>query len=332
MNSLPRFGTTLTLLMLASGHAVAQDHQPMVLGQTNRALWIEVEDDFLGIEPYYSDFDGTGLWLDSGAVADSGADGAAAQVTRIDEDYIGGMLSSEMGSWGGLQEDCGANFYAHFTVERTGRLQAFADFGGSFSGEAGECHGGFMLKRNPDDGPHEIIFLWDTIGSSGDDPDRSYSMTTLLEPGPYFVYAEVQTNVRGIEINPDYGQLEFFGAIQLERLPDCGEPGAGSCNEPGPTPSCDDESCCNAVCEIDPFCCSNEWDGLCVDRTATACVPSNCKGDLNDDGVVNGADQGLLFAAWGPHSPTYIHPADFNQDMVVNGEDLGILMAAWGDC
>ena len=171
-----------------------------------------------------------------------------------------------------------------------------------------------------------------TIGDANDDAERSYSQETILRPGQYFVYAEVQTNVRGIEIQPDHGRLEFFGAIQLEKLPGCGEPGAGSCDQPQVTPSCNDESCCTAVCEIDPFCCDNQWDGLCVDRAATTCSNPPCLGDLNGDGIVNGADQGLLFAAWGAHSPTYIHPADFNQDMVVNGEDLGILMAAWGDC
>ena len=332
MNTLTRIGTNLTILMLTGGHALAQDFEPMVLGLTSRALWIEVEEEFLDIEPYHNYFGGTGLWMDSATVTDSDADGSAAQITRIDEDYIGGLISSEMGSWGGAREESGANFYALFTVERTGRLHAFADFGGSFSDDESECHGNFMLKRNPDDGPHEVIFLWSTVGSSGSDAERSYSMSTLLEPGPYFVYGEVQTNVHGVEIDPDHGAIEFFGAIQLERLPDCGEPGSGACDQPKLTPSCDDESCCNAVCEIDPFCCSNEWDGLCVDRTATACVPSHCKADLNEDGVVNGADQGLLFAAWGPHPPTYLHPADFNQDMVVNGEDLGILMAEWGDC
>ena len=47
-------------------------------------------------------------------------------------------------------------------------------------------------------------------------------------------------------------------------------------------------------------------------------------GDLNGDGVVNGADLGLLLAQWGgPGS------ADFSGDGVVNGGDLGLLLSYW---
>jgi hypothetical protein len=47
----------------------------------------------------------------------------------------------------------------------------------------------------------------------------------------------------------------------------CGDPTAGSCCEPHGTPFCDDADCCEAVCLIDPFCCSNEWDDLCAAAT-----------------------------------------------------------------
>ncbi len=47
--------------------------------------------------------------------------------------------------------------------------------------------------------------------------------------------------------------------------------------------------------------------------------------DLNDDGVVNGADLGLLLSAWGEGKS----PADFNLDGTVDGADLGILLAEW---
>ncbi|MCZ6611021.1 MAG: hypothetical protein O6941_00170, partial [Planctomycetota bacterium] len=43
----------------------------------------------------------------------------------------------------------------------------------------------------------------------------------------------------------------------------CG-PGAGSCQEPNDTPGCDDEDCCAGVCDINPACCSLQWDALCV--------------------------------------------------------------------
>lgn len=52
-----------------------------------------------------------------------------------------------------------------------------------------------------------------------------------------------------------------------------------------------------------------------------------CPEDMNDDGTVNGADLGLLLAAWGTDG------GDFNGDGTTNGADLGLLLAAWGtDC
>ncbi len=48
-------------------------------------------------------------------------------------------------------------------------------------------------------------------------------------------------------------------------------------------------------------------------------------GDLNKDGAVNGADLGLLLAAWGTNDPI----ADLNGDGTVNGADLGLLLGAW---
>ncbi|MHC4247439.1 MAG: hypothetical protein ACYSUU_11625, partial [Planctomycetota bacterium] len=49
-------------------------------------------------------------------------------------------------------------------------------------------------------------------------------------------------------------------------------------------------------------------------------------GDFNDDGVVNGADLGLLLGAWGPCRGC---PEDLNDDGVVNGADLGLELGFW---
>lgn len=48
-------------------------------------------------------------------------------------------------------------------------------------------------------------------------------------------------------------------------------------------------------------------------------------GDLNGDGVVDGADLGLLLAAWDSDDAD----ADLNDDGIVDGADLGLLLAAW---
>jgi hypothetical protein len=50
--------------------------------------------------------------------------------------------------------------------------------------------------------------------------------------------------------------------------------------------------------------------------------------DLNHDGIVDGADLGILIAKFGPTFQSV--PADLNSDMIVNGADLAILLAAWG--
>ncbi len=48
--------------------------------------------------------------------------------------------------------------------------------------------------------------------------------------------------------------------------------------------------------------------------------------DLNGDGVVDGADLGILLGAWG----TSDAGADLNHDGTVDGADLGVLLGAWG--
>jgi hypothetical protein len=58
-------------------------------------------------------------------------------------------------------------------------------------------------------------------------------------------------------------------------------------------------------------------------------VPDACEtvaGDLNGDGLVNGADLATMLAAWGACGGC---AADLNGDGAVNAADLAILLAAW---
>lgn len=52
-----------------------------------------------------------------------------------------------------------------------------------------------------------------------------------------------------------------------------------------------------------------------------------CPADLNGDGLVNGADLGLVLSSWdiGPGG-------DLDGDGTTGGSDLGILLSAWGTC
>jgi hypothetical protein len=53
----------------------------------------------------------------------------------------------------------------------------------------------------------------------------------------------------------------------------------------------------------------------------------DCPADLNNDGVVDGGDYGLMLGQWGTNGS-----GDLNGDNVVNGADVGLLLAEWGDC
>ncbi len=48
--------------------------------------------------------------------------------------------------------------------------------------------------------------------------------------------------------------------------------------------------------------------------------------DLNGDGLVDGADAGIFFSAWGTSGPE----GDFNGDNMVDGADAGLFFSAWG--
>ena len=52
-----------------------------------------------------------------------------------------------------------------------------------------------------------------------------------------------------------------------------------------------------------------------------------CVADLNGDGVVNGADLGILLANWGKPGAT-----DLDGNGTTDGADQAILMGAWGPC
>jgi hypothetical protein len=74
----------------------------------------------------------------------------------------------------------------------------------------------------------------------------------------------------------------------------CPNPANDCCLPGNGTPGCSDEACCNAVCAIDPFCCTTAWDSICAGEAATEC-PGLCNvggpcdpGNPNDCCVANG--------------------------------------------
>ncbi len=59
----------------------------------------------------------------------------------------------------------------------------------------------------------------------------------------------------------------------------------------------------------------------------------DCLGDLNLDGVVNGADIALLLSVANTTTGCGNNcSADLNGDGLVNGADIGLMLSAWGSC
>ncbi|MCA9286406.1 MAG: hypothetical protein KDA22_14365 [Phycisphaerales bacterium] len=58
----------------------------------------------------------------------------------------------------------------------------------------------------------------------------------------------------------------------LETCAGCGEEGAGSCVEFNGTAGCESAACCELVCDVDPFCCSNFWDAICGEEGVSLCT------------------------------------------------------------
>ena len=67
------------------------------------------------------------------------------------------------------------------------------------------------------------------------------------------------------------------------------------------------------------------WSDLGGNSVLPVCA-SDCPGDFNNDGSVDGGDLGFLLAAWGGPD------ADINGDGNTDGGDLGLFLSVWGDC
>ena len=56
------------------------------------------------------------------------------------------------------------------------------------------------------------------------------------------------------------------------------------------------------------------------------CDPSNCTGDLNNDGEVDAADLGFLIGSWNTGG------ADLNRDGTTHSADIALLVGLGGPC
>jgi hypothetical protein len=67
-----------------------------------------------------------------------------------------------------------------------------------------------------------------------------------------------------------------------------------------------------------------------IHLTVSFDILDNCPGDLDANGIIDGADIGLLLSSWGFCGARCPH--DLNNDGKVNGGDLGLLLSGWGNC
>ncbi|MHC4305094.1 MAG: hypothetical protein ACYTFF_01380 [Planctomycetota bacterium] len=206
-------------------------------------------------------------------------------------DGSGWSVSGTNGPFGGFTQ------FQRFTVPDPGwDISAIGIEGHLFSDPAGV---GLLGRVWPDDGtgtgPDEsdtplvtaLYFLASDPFSCENWQDESAPI--CLEPGDYwFQYddnndANYQASAKnGTSGGPAFSRrnsdqaefphgplaLRIFGAEQA--CISC--PGEGDCCEANGTPACDDEECCTAVCEIDPFCCDTEWDDACAALAQEICV------------------------------------------------------------
>lgn len=162
---------------------------------------------------------------------------------------------------------------------------------------------GFGLLGNDDD-PCEREIGFSFIGNASNDGTG----IVVTEPGLYLLAISIFDNDPVSDQGPIFDQqsrIEISG-------PD-GNGGGGSISGWTRTPV-------GELPEVDQY--------YRINLTGcTYVAPFLCPADLNDDGVTDGADLGILLGNWGT-----MGPGDLDMDGVVNGSDLGLLLGGVGLC
>jgi hypothetical protein len=109
----------------------------------------------------------------------------------------------------------------------------------------------------------------------------------------------------------------------------CGDPEAGRCDRTHATPFCSDRDCCVSICAVDPFCCNDSWDCICVGEAINMC--GLCEADFDSDADVDIDDLFGLLGAWGTPDQLYdIAPTCGNGTIDI--DDLFVVIGNWGPC
>jgi hypothetical protein len=108
-------------------------------------------------------------------------------------------------------------------------------------------------------------------GGSTECPSTGEAAACVAAPGGYAVFVAA-AGFDGLPCGS--GGNGYLVEIECEDCT-CGAPGSGDCCASDGAPGCEDVSCCEAVCALDPYCCSVAWDLICAGEAAQTAV-CNC--------------------------------------------------------
>lgn len=125
-----------------------------------------------------------------------------------------------------------------------------------------------------------FVVIWDHDGrqtDNGDDDDAADDgdiylnwRTTHAFDGELVMGSSLPWTFLAQDTVPaDSGYIDYVQFWIFYDSP-CG-PGAGDCCSANGTPGCNNASCCETVCAIDPYCCETAWDSICADEAKDLC-------------------------------------------------------------
>jgi hypothetical protein len=191
--------------------------------------------------------------------------------------------------------------------------------------------------------PSQIINA--SIGTTIVIPDQAFPDLDMTGSACVFEFAPQAINApKYLKFTPSVsGTFTVGNCTDTGTTADCRIAALATCGDPSTTIACDDDGCTGGVAPFTSLLTLDLVSGVTyyfavggysatqvgpftIEITGPSAPPS-CFADINLDGIVNGADLGLLLGNWGATGT-----GDLNNDGIVNGADLGLLLGAFGVC
>ena len=234
----------------------------------------------------------------SSSMSTASGSGYASQLSRVRSNEFSGSASvscSSSGSGNGRGDGSGSSVYeAAFTLD----IPWIADVNWSLQASGtSQVHAASVSLK---------LGTTSLINRSLTDGGDSWSGRINLPPGNYVLRVAADVSATSGADSPTFrtGAANWELQIMLP-VEDCDANGRADWQDVAAEPDLDADG--NGVLD--------------------AC---QCTGDLTGDGVVDGADLGVLLSEWGPASASTV--SDITRDGAVSGADLGLLLANWGPC